>query len=273
MFVEKDGDVDPEWVENLNSVLDDNKLLTLPNGERLNIPPNVRIMFEVQDLRYATLATVSRCGMIWFSEHVLTLDMIYENYFQKLCNVPLEGGDDDDIAVAMAAAAAQANSDIKNKRSASVSESGEPAGKNADSISSVLSDQRSAASYLRPFFSLDGIVTKSLEFAAKFEHIMDFTRLRALGSMFTMLNQCVRNVIIYNQQHDFRLNEEHIEKYVTKSLVLGILWSFSGDCKLKYRCDLGEFIRASTTIQMPGNTQIPIIDYEVIHLLYLNNIN
>ena len=89
-----DGDVDPEWVENLNSVLDDNKLLTLPNGERLNIPPNVRIMFEVQDLKYATLATVSRCGMIWFSEHVLTLDMIYENYFGRLCNVPLEGGDD-----------------------------------------------------------------------------------------------------------------------------------------------------------------------------------
>lgn len=42
-----DGDVDPEWVENLNSVLDDNKLLTLPNGERLGIPPNVRVFFSV----------------------------------------------------------------------------------------------------------------------------------------------------------------------------------------------------------------------------------
>lgn len=42
-----DGDVDPVWVENLNALLDDNKILTLPNGERLALPSNVRIMFEV----------------------------------------------------------------------------------------------------------------------------------------------------------------------------------------------------------------------------------
>lgn len=93
-----DGDVDPEWVENLNSVLDDNKLLTLPNGERLSLPPNVRIMFEVQDLKYATLATVSRCGMVWFSEDVLSTEMIFENYMLRLKNIPLEEGDDDSFA-------------------------------------------------------------------------------------------------------------------------------------------------------------------------------
>lgn len=92
-----DGDVDPEWVENLNSVLDDNKLLTLPNGERLSLPPNVRIMFEVQDLKYATLATVSRCGMVWFSEDVLSTEMIFENYLSRLRNIPLEDSDDDNV--------------------------------------------------------------------------------------------------------------------------------------------------------------------------------
>lgn len=47
-------------------------------------------MFEVQDLRYATLATVSRCGMVWFSEDVLTTEMIFENFLMKLRRVPLE---------------------------------------------------------------------------------------------------------------------------------------------------------------------------------------
>ena len=79
-----DGDVDPEWAENLNSVLDDNKLLTLPSGERLSIPPNVRIMFEVENLKNATLATVSRCGMVWFSEETVTLSMIFQHYLSRL---------------------------------------------------------------------------------------------------------------------------------------------------------------------------------------------
>jgi dynein heavy chain 1 len=67
-----DGDVDPVWVESLNSVLDDNKALTLPNGERLKIPSSVRFLFEVDNLEHATPATVSRCGMIWVEDTMLS---------------------------------------------------------------------------------------------------------------------------------------------------------------------------------------------------------
>ena len=90
-----DGDVDPEWAENLNSVLDDNKLLTLPNGERLQIPPNVRMIFEVETLKYATLATVSRCGMVWFSEDTTGLQNIFYHFLQRLKQQDYDSLDED----------------------------------------------------------------------------------------------------------------------------------------------------------------------------------
>lgn len=57
-----DGDIDPEWVESLNSVLDDNRLLTLPTGERIHFRPNVNFLFETDDLSCASPATISRMG-------------------------------------------------------------------------------------------------------------------------------------------------------------------------------------------------------------------
>lgn len=60
-----DGDIDPEWVESLNSVLDDNKLLTLPSGWRIQFGPNVNFIFETHDLSYASPATISRMGIVF----------------------------------------------------------------------------------------------------------------------------------------------------------------------------------------------------------------
>ncbi|XP_018494643.2 dynein heavy chain, cytoplasmic [Galendromus occidentalis] len=233
-----DGDVDPEWVENLNSVLDDNKLLTLPNGERLSIPPNVRIMFEVQDLKYATLATVSRCGMIWFSEDVLSTQMICQNYFNKLRAIPLEEDED--------------NKTIRSKNK-----------EDNDTISPILTLQKDMAAILLPHFAEGDLVTKAMEFAKDhLDHIMDFTRLRALSALFSMLNQSVRNVIQYNSTHpDFPMQHDALEKYMSKSLVYGLLWSFSGDGKLKARTDLGDYLRSVTSIPLPPAQAI--VDFEV----------
>ncbi|CAL5987537.1 Dynein_heavy chain [Hexamita inflata] len=79
-----DSYIDPEWVESLNSVLDDNRCLTLPNGERLAVPQNIHLIFEVKDLKNATPATVSRCSMIWFAKEILPNNIRFEGFVQKI---------------------------------------------------------------------------------------------------------------------------------------------------------------------------------------------
>ncbi|XP_072903303.1 LOW QUALITY PROTEIN: dynein axonemal heavy chain 11 [Hemitrygon akajei] len=60
-----DGDIDPMWIESLNTVMDDNKVLTLASNERVSLTPSMRLLFEISHLHTATPATVSRAGIIY----------------------------------------------------------------------------------------------------------------------------------------------------------------------------------------------------------------
>ena len=148
-------------------------------------------MFQVKDLKYATLATVSRCGMIWFSEDVLTAEFIFEHYLARLRDVPLEEGQED-----------------------SIRSTGKPGDKKGEeTLSPTIQVQSDVANILQLYFSPDGMVSRALEHAAiHLEHIMDFTRFRALSSLFSMLNQSVRNVLNYNHSKFLLFSNHFIDR-------------------------------------------------------------
>jgi len=234
-----DGDVDPEWAENLNSVLDDSKLLTLPNGERLAIPNNVRIMFEVDTLKYATLATVSRCGMVWFADDVVTPDMMCSR-------------------------------ELKCIKYGSQESTKSPKGvdKADDAEESAEGKTKSCCvDALYPYFDSGAVVPRALDLATAMEHVMTFTSIRCLTSLFSLIRKGINMILEYNEQHEeFPLPEDVVAKFITKYLIFSICWSFGGDMHLNLRMEFCEQLAG-----MVGNIPLPeglggdttLLDFEV----------
>jgi dynein heavy chain 1 len=225
-----DGDVDPEWAENLNSTLDDNKLFTLPNGERLALTPNIRLMFEVDSLKHATLATVSRCGMVWFSEKVIGLEMHLENYWRRL------------------------GTEVLQQLSASV-------------YGRWKSTQETAAESIKKFFVASEagdethLIARCLEYVSGADHVMQYTLSRSLASMFCMLKHGISKLIEYNDNHvDFPLDDGKIKAFMEKTLVYAMLWGFAGDLNLENRVAFGHEIgKHAHAVELPLGD---LIEYE-----------
>lgn len=84
-----DGDVDALWIENMNSVMDDNKLLTLANGERIRLQtPVCALLFEVGDLQFASPATVSRAGMVYVDPKNLGFQPFWDRWVKTRTHLP-----------------------------------------------------------------------------------------------------------------------------------------------------------------------------------------
>ncbi|XP_055687854.1 dynein beta chain, ciliary [Lutzomyia longipalpis] len=82
-WIVSDGDIDPMWIESLNTVMDDNKVLTLANNERIPLTPSMRLLFEIGHLRTATPATVSRAGILYIDNQVVGYQPLIDSWIER----------------------------------------------------------------------------------------------------------------------------------------------------------------------------------------------
>lgn len=219
----------PDWAENLNSVLDDNKMLTLPSGERLSIPSNVRIILEVDSLKHATPATVSRCGMVWFSDENITTDMALEHLLGLLETKDVVGDRAPEQVVPPA--------------------------------------QVQFLSCIKPMFHSErtsSLVVDALDYALKVKHVMEPSRNRLINTLKALLIQGISLAVEYDENHpDFPMSGEHMEKFAKHWLLHSLMWSFCGSASWDVRKQFSGIILRTSGVMLPGGEEYSVFDYRV----------
>ncbi|KAI5950644.1 DYN1 [Candida margitis] len=221
-----DGDIDPVWAENLNSVLDDNRVLTLPTGERLVLPSCVSIVFETTNLNNATPATISRCGMIWFDRSLVTVNDLSSRLLFKLEHHGIRLDDES----------------VLNKSQLSAL--------TKDLIDCVVE-----------VMMTPGLIDRLDTHSKQLEHIMHYSSERAISSLESLVISYVRGCL--QMTVNSRIDSVNCKRYAGKLVILAVIWAFAGDCTSEERFQFEQQVKSFPDFAFVDFPRGNILDYEV----------
>ncbi len=83
-FLHCDGPLDPEWVEQLQGAFEEEKKVTLANGDSIEVSNMTKVIFEVDNLREASPATISRAAVVYLQRDAVMPRNIVDNWLKQL---------------------------------------------------------------------------------------------------------------------------------------------------------------------------------------------
>lgn len=195
----------------------------------MSIPSNVRIILEVDSLAHATPATVSRCGMVWFSNDTITYEMTLTHLLGTLRRHDFVG----DTSTERQTPAAQTLF-LKTV---------EPL---------MLADRTSS------------LVVDALEFAMQQDHVMATSAERLIHTFRAMLLQGISFAIEYDENHpDFPMSGDHMDRYAKRWVLHSLLWSFCGSASWEVRKKFGDLLLRTSGMILPGGNDSSLFDFRV----------
>ena len=94
----------------------------------------------------------------------------------------------------------------------------------------------------------NSLCSLALDLAEQRKHVMQYTRIRVIEALFTLIKSSISKVIEYNEDHpDFPLDEDTISKYMRKWIILSIIWALGGSLGLKERQEFARSIESIVT--------------------------
>jgi dynein heavy chain len=68
----------------MNTVMDDNKMLTLASNERIPLTPSMRLLLEINHMNHCSPATVSRGGVIYVNAEDVGWKPVVDSWIERL---------------------------------------------------------------------------------------------------------------------------------------------------------------------------------------------